>query len=270
MDQLYEKYLNIQKFITEYRKYTTKIKFSDFATFKKTMQMDQYILHKCVDTTLERDVFIYLFTGNSRFIKTTPQFKRIMDKTSDDPADVIIITKEPLSIYINKALVKYPHLNVFNYLHVHFNIELSKGPLCSKHTILSTNEVRTLCSQDLVIHPLSLPSISINDPQNIWIGGKLGQVIKIESISEITGKSIRYRIVAPESGKVMNMQKYDENTKKIKSDDADAEADEVDPDEAEVEGETHVITKKTNEVHEEYLESGEDDEDEDEESDTAE
>ena len=92
-------------------------------------------------------------------------------------------------------------------MHKIFAIEISKGPMCSKHTILSNNEVRTLCSRDLIIHPLSLPSISINDPQNIWIGGELGQVIKIESISEITGKTIRYRIVSPDSGKIINTQK---------------------------------------------------------------
>jgi DNA-directed RNA polymerase subunit H (RpoH/RPB5) len=92
-------------------------------------------------------------------------------------------------------------------MHKYFSIEISKGPLCSKHVILSNNEVKDLCSRELIIHPLSLPSISINDPQNIWIGGELGEVIKILSISEITGETIRYRIVSPDSGKMINIQK---------------------------------------------------------------
>jgi DNA-directed RNA polymerase subunit H (RpoH/RPB5) len=214
MEQLYEKYLNIQKFITDYRKYTVIDPFLEYSVFKKTIQLDQFIKHECVDTKKERPVYIYLFTDISKYIKTTPQFKRLMDKTSNDPADIIVISKAELSIYINKALIKYPHLNVHNYLHKYFAIEISKGPLCSQHQVLSNSDVRLLCSRDLIIHPLSLPSIAINDPQNIWIGGELGQVVQINSISEITGKTIRYRIVAPDSGKIMNIQKINEHLEK--------------------------------------------------------
>jgi DNA-directed RNA polymerase subunit H (RpoH/RPB5) len=207
MDTLFNKYENIQKFLLTYRGYTMKEKFYGYDTFKKTMQIDQYIKHICINPAKERDVYIYLFVKNSKYLKTTAQFKRLIDKIPDTPADVIIISKDELNVYINKALLKYPKLNIHNYLHKYFAIELTHGPLCSKHSILTDDEVRTLCSRDLIIHPLSLPSISINDPQNIWIGGELGQVIKIESISEITGNTIRYRIVSPDSGKLINMQK---------------------------------------------------------------
>jgi DNA-directed RNA polymerase subunit H (RpoH/RPB5) len=207
MEILYEKYVNIQKFILTYRKYKVDNKFLDFPTFKKTIQTDQYIKHKCFDVTKGRVVFIYLFKCDSIYLKTTPQFKRLMDKLPEEPYDVIIITKVCLSIYINKALLKYTHLKIFNYLHKYFCIELAKGPMCSEHIILSNNEVRSLCARELIIHPLSLPSISINDPQNIWIGGEIGQVIKIKSISEITGKTIRYKIVSPGTGKMVNIQK---------------------------------------------------------------
>lgn len=207
MEVLYKKYLNIQKFITDYRKYKMDDEFYDFAAFKKTIQIEQYVLHKCTDIKKGRPVYIYIFRTQSKYMKTTPQFKRLMDKLPDEPADVIIISKNVLSVYINKALTKYTHLRIFNYMHQYFAMELALGPLCSKHTILTNNEVRVLCARDLVIHPLSLPSISINDPQNIWIGGELGQIVKIESISEITGKTIRYRIISPDSGKMINIQK---------------------------------------------------------------
>jgi DNA-directed RNA polymerase subunit H (RpoH/RPB5) len=207
MDVLFEKYENIKKFILEYRRYKMEDNFLDFDTFKKAMQIEQYIHHKCIDIKKGRTIYIYLFIYNSRYIKTTPQFKRLMDKIPDDTFDVIIITKLELSVYIKKALLKYTNLKIFNYLHRYFSIEISKGPLCSTHTILSNTEVKDLCSRELIIHPLSLPSISINDPQNIWIGGELGEVIKILSVSEITGETIRYRIVSPDSGKMINLQK---------------------------------------------------------------
>ena len=213
MEVLYEKYENIQKFIIEYRKYILHddTSFYDFKTFKKNIQIEQFIKHKCINPKNNRLVYIYMFRDQSIYIKTTAQFKKLIDKIAANPADVIIISKLPLSVYINKALISYNKLSIHNYLYKYFAIELSKGPLCSKHTILSNNEVKTLCSQELIIHPLSLPAISVNDPQNIWIGGELGQVIKIESISEITGKSIRYRIVSPDSGTILNIQKLKEN-----------------------------------------------------------
>jgi DNA-directed RNA polymerase subunit H (RpoH/RPB5) len=208
MEILFEKYKNIQKFITQYRKYNlVDDNFYDFKTFKKTIQIEQYVKHICINNKTNKLVYIYIFITNSKYIKTTAQFKRLIDKIPNEPTNVIVISKNPLSIYINKAMVKYEHLKIFNYLYKNFSIEISKGPFCSKHTILSNNEVRTLCSRDLIIHPLSLPAISINDPQNIWIGGELGDVIRINSISEITGKTIRYRIVSPTSGKIVNLQK---------------------------------------------------------------
>lgn len=220
MDVLYEKYENIQKFIINYRKYNLVDQFIDFNTFKKSMQVEQYIKHTCIDEKRGFNVYILIFHEHSKYIKATSQFKRLLDKLPNNPADLIIITKNDLSIYINKSFIKYPHLTVYNYLHKYFAIELEKGPLCSKHTILTNNEVKNLCANELMIHPLSLPSISINDPQNIWIGGTLGQVIKITSISEITGLTIRYRIVSPDSGKMINLQNMRD---KIKDHDDDAQ-----------------------------------------------
>ena len=59
MEVLYKKYLNIQKFITEYRKYKTDDKFYDFDSFKKAIQIEQYVLHKCTDTKKGKNVYIY-------------------------------------------------------------------------------------------------------------------------------------------------------------------------------------------------------------------
>ena len=213
MEILYEKYENVQQFIIKYRKYqlAPDEKFYEFADFKKNIQIEQFIRHKCINTKKNRVVFIYMFKHESKYIKTTSQFKRLMDKLPMEPADVIIISKNELSVYINKSIIKYKHLTISNYMHKYFSIELSNGPLCSPHTILTNNEVRSLCSRDLIVHPLSLPAMSINDPQNVWIGGELGQIIRIKSVSEITGRSIRYRIISPDSGKMINIQKLNQS-----------------------------------------------------------
>jgi DNA-directed RNA polymerase subunit H (RpoH/RPB5) len=263
MDILFEKYENIQKFINVYRNYSTNEKFLDFTTFKKTMQIEQYIHHKCIDSKRGRNVYIYIFINNSKYITTTPQFKRLIDKIPDESMDVIIITKSELSVYIKKALLKYNNLKIFNYLHKYFSIEISKGPLCSKHTVMTNNEVKDLCSRELIIHPLSLPSISISDPQNIWIGGELGEVIKIESISEITGRTIRYRIVSPDSGKMINIQKLTESIQE--NDDAQLLEDEINKTDFQKNSRTSLTQKEISDAKDNYIDDDDDDDDNDDE-----
>lgn len=212
MYTLYEKYENIQKFIVEYRKYVLKDGvFLNYDDFKNMMQTENYMMHACLNLKKNCPVYIYIFNENSNFLKSTTHFKKLLDRLPVENADVIIITKAELSVYILKSVHKFTHLNTSNYLHKYFSIEISKGPLCSPHYILSDADVKTLCSQDLMVHPLSLPAISLKDPQNIWIGGECGQVIKIVSISELTGGVVRYRIVSPDSGKILSNTTYNDD-----------------------------------------------------------
>ena len=208
MESLYNKYEYIQLLLNKYRKYILyeNEHFYDYDKFSQTLQVEQYIKHICVCPKKNCMIYIYIFNDNSKYLKITTHFKKLIDNLPNERASVMLFTSEPISVYLNKAILTYTHLNFHNYLHNWFSIELSKGPLCSPHTILSDDEVKRLCSRELIIHPLSLPAISINDPQNIWVGGELGQVIKIDSVSELTGEAVRYRIVSPDSGKLLYSQ----------------------------------------------------------------
>ena len=221
MDILFEKYNNIQTCIKK-RNYETIEPFLDFQAFKKNIQSDTYIKIKCNDVKKGKNVYIYLFTETSIYINVTIQFKKLMSKLYDnEPSVVLLITQLPISVYINKSLIQFPQLTFFNYI--------SKGPFCSEHIILLNDEVKNLCVNELIINPLGLPAISINDVQCIWIGAELGQVIKINAISEITGKTIKYRIVTPDSGKINNIQNLqksiddNQNIDKIKIDDSNSD-----------------------------------------------
>ena len=212
-DILYEKYLNLQKFIIDYRKFQIKEPFLDQKTFKKNIHNDHYIKHNCIDQKNGNKLCIILFKKENKYTKSTPIFERLMSSFDKEKKIMYIISREPLSIYIKKSLSQFTNLTIINYLHKHFSMEIPKGPFCSKHTILSPNEVNILCSQQLLAHPLSLPSISLYDPQCIWIGAEIGDIIKIESLSELTGKAVRYRIVSPI---LTNLEQY-EYKKRIKS-----------------------------------------------------
>jgi DNA-directed RNA polymerase subunit H (RpoH/RPB5) len=240
---LYRKYLNIQLFVNEYRKFVVVEPFLKRKQFKKTMQLEQYVRSKCRDPKTGKVVYIYLMKTDSKYIKATPNFKKLMDSLGAEPADVYIITKVPLSIYINKTLHRFINLKISNFMHKNFSIETTKGPHCSEHTILADDEVIKTCFQDLMIHPLSIPPIYITDPICVWIGAEIGQVIRIKSRSENSGEVIRYRIVSPKVGRIpvnktpnitsLEKKKISEDEDEAE-DEAEVEVDEYD-DEVEVE-----------------------------------
>lgn len=212
MEQLFDKYGNIQKLLINYRQYelVEGEQFMTFEDFKNKMQLTGYIMHHCKHTKNGALLDVYLFKHDSKYIKTTSEFVKLLDRYRD-AMNLMIFTKELLSIYIDKAIKRYPNLGINNYLHKHVIIELNKGPLCSVHTILTPEETKQVCI-DLMTHGHHLPAISVNDPQNIWIGGQVNDIIKIEAKSETTGKTIRYRIVTPSTGKIEQSNKI----KKIK------------------------------------------------------
>lgn len=200
MEQLFIKYQNIQLF-AKYRGFTlVNEEYEEYEDFKNKMQILEYILHKFHNPKTGKNVDLYLFKHDSKFISSTQNFKKILDRY-DSEHSIIMITKEELNVYRKKSIKQYKNLNLKNYLHRHFMMEMSKGPLCSPHIILTPIETKALCYGGM-LHGHKLSSISESDPQNIWIGGEINDIIKIESYSEITGKTIRYRIVTPASGKV--------------------------------------------------------------------
>jgi len=210
MEVLYEKYENIKLCMNEFRNYTLQNSYSTNQTeyltikeFEKNIRINSYILHTFLDKK-NKKVDIYLFDKNSKFIKTTQNFKELLNKYKKKKIQLIFFTKELLSIYIKKAIKTYKNISYDNYLHKHFIIDIRKGPLCSKHEIMSKKEVQTLWYW-FKTHPHHLQAIHIDDPQVIWLGAKINNIIKITSISEISGICINYRVVTPKSGKIIQL-----------------------------------------------------------------
>jgi len=216
MEQLYEKYINVQLFANIYREFSLiNGKYYTYEGFKHEMQINEYIVHNFIDVKNTK-VDIYLFRIESKHISNTINFNKILDKYDEKtPLNIIMITKEELNSYRRKSINQH-NLKVNNYLHKDFNIEKSKGSLCSKHVILSDAEAQTALYSNM-IEKESLPKISELDPQIIWIGGQPGDIIKITPYSEITGFSIVYRLVVPSYGNIIQSPEYNLNTKKITS-----------------------------------------------------
>ena len=203
---LYEKYLNIQKFITDYRKYSVKEAFLSEEKFHKTMNMDTYIKIDCRDKK-GKPIIMYFLHPDSDYAGKASYFSKLMQQVKT-PTEIMFIMRNEPSTYIAKAMVKreFNHIIKHIWLHIIFALEIPRGPHCPTHTILNENEKKILLTESLKIHPLKLPVIYKNDPQCIWIGAEIGDIIKIEGLSYATGISIRYKIVSPPAGK--NYIKY--------------------------------------------------------------
>jgi DNA-directed RNA polymerase I, II, and III subunit RPABC1 len=72
-------------------------------------------------------------------------------------------------------------------------INISKHSFVPKHIILTDDEVKDVCDKYNIV-PSNLHKILIQDPMARFIGLRPGQVVKINTISPITGITPSYRI----------------------------------------------------------------------------
>jgi DNA-directed RNA polymerase subunit H (RpoH/RPB5) len=198
----FNRYNNIIIFATDWRKYDLITKPLDKDAFRKSMQTDQYVKLECYDPKKDTTVLIYLFDKNSKYIASSQDMKKLLKKLKD-PCQIIMITYQQLNVYHRKAINSQKHLKVNVYRHEIFDLVLPNGPLCYPHRIMSRDEVIKLTNEDLCCFVVNLPKILDEDPQVIWIGAEVGNVIEIKMISDITGETYQYKVVIPKSGKVI-------------------------------------------------------------------
>lgn len=216
----FNRYNNIVIFATDWRKYDLITKPLDKDAFRKAMQSEQYVKLECHDPKKDANVLIYLFDKNSKYIASSQDMKKLLKKLKE-PCHIIMITYQQLNVYHRKAINSQKHLKVKVYRHEIFDLVLPNGPLCYPHRIMSRDEVIKLTNEDLCCFVVNLPKILDEDPQVIWIGAEVGNVIEIKAVSDISGESYQYRVVIPKSGKVIAYKE------------AKQEADPTDPVEAE-------------------------------------
>lgn len=114
-------------------------------------------------------------------------------------ANVLIITPSKVTSSVAKGLQSISSnrehtghdFKVFTYSLL--NSVLPEHELVPKYEILNDEQVSQLKNWNIDIE--MLPKIFENDPQMVWIGAKVGQVIKFTCISEVTIETIGYSIV---------------------------------------------------------------------------
>lgn len=229
--QLYVIYKNIQKFY-HYRKLVSLDDDLPQEQFIKSIQKDKYMLlsavkrldvanaedeinstklktikdligafnekSKASDITITNILLIY--PGTECESKRANMMK-LINHIRFPQSNVIVITPSKVSSGVAKGLQNLSSLKEHRghdfktFTYTLLNSILPEHELVPRYEILSSEKIEQL--KTWFIDPDSLPKIFENDPQMVWIGASVGQVIKFTVLSEVTIEAIGYCTVIP-------------------------------------------------------------------------
>lgn len=227
---MYSIYEHLHIFASKYRKYDIKTDKLDINTFKKKIQLEQYVTIEVEQTNIPKYyvtcqsedarasenatkhmITIALISPDSKYIKSASECRTILIKLTKNDHDymkaindhiiqrsLFMITRDDIKGLISKTKSIVAWVNTIeNYQHMTFIMEIPRGPHCSKHEILTEEEVKQELVANFIDCTEHIPLIADSDPQCIWIGAKPGNIVRIIRCSSNSGYSIEYRKVIP-------------------------------------------------------------------------
>jgi len=210
---LYAIYRNIHSFY-EYRKLHALKPVSEQDDFIKNIQKDKYVIlpsipnidiqtsegkiddQKLANAEKMKILIVLLVYPGTECENKRANMIKIINKINFAFADVLIITPIKISAGVTKGLKalsinnKKAYRSFKPFTYTLFNSVLPAYDLVPKYEILNQEQIKKL--EECRINPTTLPKIFENDPQMVWLGAKIGDVIKFIMPSEITIESIGY------------------------------------------------------------------------------
>ncbi len=217
--QLYTIYQNISVFY-KYRNLLSLDEILNQSDFAKKIQKDKYLLLSAVSSEHKNDIntitkyienfnekslnknirifhILLIYPGTDCESKRANMMK-FVNHIRYPKADTLIITPIKISNSVVKGLLsltntkehKYHTFQAYTYILL--NTIIPEYELVPKYEILNEEDSKNF-DKDI------LPKIFENDPQMVWIGAKVGQIIKFIQLSEITIYTIGYCVVVSSS-----------------------------------------------------------------------
>ena len=204
----WEIYKNVEK-LMKYRNINPNGNFLSENDFNKNFIHNEFITIEGTNTfdmpnRINKFSYILLISPNSNYGLKSQDFKALMkNKISTnfstkltEGIDLLIITENQLSTHIEKVLTNIrtenPNSFIENYPYFKFAIEIPKHISVPKHEYATEQEIN-----DIIINSYkmknNLPKINSSDSAIIWLGARIGDIIKITRFSENAGYSIAYR-----------------------------------------------------------------------------
>lgn len=223
MELKYVQYDNVIKFATKWRGYDVKSPIMDETEFHKASSIHDYIRIDCVDNRRQKHVVIFMLL-NSKAYKAA-EIRGLLNSVKQI-SEVIIISLHNIATPVSKLASRFNHLNISTYGHHIFAMEIPKGPHCYPHRIMDKKEVTRLLNEGLMTRLTGLSQIRESDPQCIWIGAQIGDVIEIDAISAGTGIVKLYKIVSSNSARANSRRVAQlEEDKKDEEENVDSDTD---------------------------------------------
>lgn len=179
----------------------------DNETFNKQIQNNKHVILRSVSKDLddtkdlkdEKIVFIILLY-NTNLYDTSAALDKLIKKITHPKAEIIIISQELFKTHNTKKIKLLNSINkdikIKNYSYRLFNIIIPLNNLASKITIITDpEEINIILNKYMYCNKLNLMKRYVNDPAIIWIGGEVGQLIKLEELSETSCIRIMYGII---------------------------------------------------------------------------
>ncbi len=201
---LYSIYKNIHSFY-EYRNMHAMDPIMEQDKFIKDIQKNKCIIMTSVPNVDKQKldnaenmkvlVILLVYPGTECENKKANMTK-LISKITSAFADVIIITPVKISAGVSKGLktmnvnTKKAYRSYRSFTYTLFNSVLPEHDLVPKYEILNDEQIDVL--KEWNIDPDTLPKIFENDPQMVWAGAQVGDVVKFTYLSENTIEAIGY------------------------------------------------------------------------------
>jgi DNA-directed RNA polymerase subunit H (RpoH/RPB5) len=127
--------------------------------------------------------------------------EHMINKKEKEHVNLILITHDSVKGNITGKMDEFKNNNIHatNYTYELFRQVLpeAKNVTIPKHRIIRGEaDIQKILNENNFHSIEQLPKISVDDPQTIWIDGKIGDIIEIIGPSDSAGKRIAYRRVS--------------------------------------------------------------------------
>jgi len=161
---------------------------------KKNRKIVNNYSNKSKDLTVKVTYMVILYP-QSEFASKRADLLKLLNVITYPIRDILLINSVKVHAHIVKyinTLNKNPKQTIYPYTYNLFKTIVPEYCIVPKYTFLKKDEIEELMK---FVDPTKVSLIFETDPQVIWLGGKAGQVLKYEALSETTLSTIRYRLI---------------------------------------------------------------------------
>jgi DNA-directed RNA polymerase subunit H (RpoH/RPB5) len=202
--QLYNIYRNIHAFY-DYRKLSSLVPIMKQDEFIKNIQLNKYVILPSApkdDKDAKKVLVLLLIYPGTECENKRANMKKFIDKIEYPFAEVMTITQVKVSAGVMGGLRQWEvdtskaYRSFKSFTYPLFNCIIPEYNQAPKYSILSEEDT-DLLDKKAMMDKENLPKIFEHDPQMVWLGARVGDVVRIIRLSDNNMEDPYYRLVIP-------------------------------------------------------------------------